>query len=282
MNFAPLDVGEEAVMTPTHRATDRQLGSLKREERGWVVERPDATGVMMPMCTTDPGDDETRLVSYKRQKVVAYVVARRVRGVEDPTVKVPEVDGVPDAFPDDGVPDAFPDDGVPDAFPDDGVPDAFSDDGVPDAFPDDGVPDDGGCSSTPKTRLQNPPATSKSASSRAPSKSDAPRKRTASAARAKGVKVFVKGRGEVKRQHVADVLRLCLDNLPFGDMYQLVGGIGVTKTPRITYNGVVPLKNYGEFYKHVMETHDVDLVEKLHHHPEQLLDVQATDRTFFR
>ena len=105
---------------------------------------------------------------------------------------------------------------------------------------------------------------------------------TASAARAKGVKVFVKGRGEVKRQHVADVLRLCLDNLPFGDMYQLVGGIGVTKTPRITYNGVVPLKNYGEFYKHVMETHDVDLVEKLHHHPEQLLDVQATDRTFFR
>ena len=241
MHFAALDVGEEAAMTPTLRASDRQLGSLKREERGWVVERPDADGNLAPTCTTSPQEGEERLGSYKRQKIVAYVVARRVADVQHP--------GVGD-------------------LPDEIDVQRCGAESV-----------DEGTAQMPKS-LKKPPASSSSTTEETVEAK--PKVKPKAQARAKGVKIFVKGRGEVKRQHVADVLRLCLDNLPFGEMYQLSGCNGLTKTPRITYENDLHLKNYGDFYKHVMEKYDIDLVEVLHHHPERLIDVAAADRNFFR
>jgi len=275
MHFAALDVGEEAAMTPTLRSSDRQIGALKREQVGWVVERPDAAGNMVPTCTSSPKRDEVRIGSYKRQKVVAYIVARRVEGApqEDVSAFTPSRPNGPADVPTEEL-DALPGDGIRgvDLVDDLG---AHSHDDFFDDLP--GGSDAGSASpGPPMPSLQKPSASSKRARV---SKSLEP---GAQVARAKGVKIFVKGRGEVKRQHVADVLRLCLGNLSFGESYHLTGGSGLTRTPRITYQDDLHLKNYGEFYKHVMENHEIDLVETLHHHPERVLDVATLDRNFFR
>lgn len=261
MHFAALDVGEEAAMTPTLRASDRQLGSLKREERGWVVERPDPEGNLAPTCTTSPREGEERLGSYKRQKIVAYVVARRVADVrntgDDRRVGEDQVQVEPCG--------------------DDRRVENNSEE--VDVEPCVAESVDKGAAQMPEILEEHPASSSSTSEATVEAQ---PKAEPKAQARAKGVKIFVKGRGEVKRQHVADVLRLCLDNLPFGDMYQLSGSNGLTKTPRITYEHGLHLKNYGDFYKHVMEKYDIDLVEVLHHHPERLIDVAAADRNFFR